>query len=219
MVSDHLEIDLELPAKLSAEYQDKLGDDNGPTGNYLYPTHPSFTRQMDIEAVRIIRLGNNLKVEITMKEITKIWLPPNGFDHALINIYIDVPGKEGIRVLPFQNAEMPGGGTWDYMVSVAGFGNLITSSEGASGSDPGQTTGPTPFASAEIDNRTITFLIAAEAIGYPSNLSGSKFYITTWDGGPHNLRTLNPEPGEWTMGGGTDQDPKIMDDTEIIILR
>lgn len=219
IISDHRNFELKLPAVLAAEYSDESADDHGPEGDYLYPAHPSFNKQMDIEAVKVYTAGTNLMVEITMAEITRIWNPPSGFDHVLINIYIDLPGREGVRVLPNQNAVFPGEGAWDYMSSTAGFVNTLFSSKGASKTHSGRGTGPTPFIRADKESRTISFMFASEALGYPSELTGSKIYVTTWEGGPGNLRDLNPEAGPWTFGGGTGQDPRIMDDTDVLILK
>jgi len=217
-VSDYLEFDLKLPEVLCAEYNDASGDDTGPEGKYNYPAHPSYQRQMDIEAVKVYKTGTNMRVDVTMGQITRIWLPPNTFDHALINIFIDLPGIEGTKVLPRMNAEMPGDSKWDYLVSTAGFGNAIFSSAGSSESHPGTATGPAAMVSSDLESGTITFMISAEALGNPEKLSGSVVYITTWDGGPGNPRDLNPEPELWSFGGGNPDDPKIMDDTELIIL-
>lgn len=218
IITDHIELELELPAILCAEIQDVLGDDYGPEGRYIYPTNPSYRRQMDIEGVRAYKLGTGMKVEITMGEITGIWLPANGFDHVLINIYIDLPDRTGVRVLSRQNASFPENGHWDYLVSAAGFGNAVFSSEGASANKMGSITGPTASITVDPDQRKITFMIAPESMGYPEDLSGSKLYITTWDGGPGSYRNIAPEAQEWAFGGGSNSDPKIMDDTGVIIL-
>ncbi|MBL7111527.1 MAG: alpha-amylase [Bacteroidales bacterium] len=217
-VADFIEFELELPAVLGASIKDIKGDDNGPEGKYNYPAHPSYQRQMDIELVKVYTTGTNLRVDVTMGQISRIWLPPNTFDHALINIFIDLPGREGVQALPFQNADMPDGGAWDYLVSTAGFGNAIYSSEGASATNTGKATGPAAMVSSDLDSRTITFMIASEALGNPLELRGSKIYITTWDGSPGNPRELKPEAENWAFSGGINSEPKIMDDTELIIL-
>lgn len=225
IASDFIEFKVEFPAKLIASYQDPTGDDQGPKGKYTYPTHPSFRDQMDIEAVKVYSLGNNLRIELKMAEITQIWLPPNGFDHLLANIYIDIHhsyedehSPVGARVLPFQHAEMPGQVSWDYLLSTAGFSNALFTSEGASKNQNGKASGPAPAIHTNPSARTISFDIAAEALGNPTSLAGSKIYICTWDGSPGSPRGLSPQAQTWSMGGGTDSDPKIMDDTELIVL-
>ena len=95
---------LALSTKHLFHFEDEIQDDYGPNGEYTYPSHRSFSHQQDIKAVDVSLTGNNLTLEITMSEITQIWIPPNGFDHVLLNIYIDMPDKqEGVKSLPFQN--------------------------------------------------------------------------------------------------------------------
>ena len=99
---------LALPTKHLLHYEDEIQDDHGPNGKYTYPSHRSFGHQQDIKAVDVSLTGNNLTLEITMSEITKIWIPPNGFDHVLLNIYIDMPDKKaGVKFLPFQKCIFP----------------------------------------------------------------------------------------------------------------
>jgi hypothetical protein len=174
---------------------------------------------MDIREVQVSKVGSNLKIDMEMEEVTRIWLPPNQFDHVLINIYIDLPGRDGVRDLPFQHAAMPGESAWDFLVSVAGFGSAIFSAEGAGANHTGLATGPAASISSEADSHTITFCIASEALGYPEELEGSKIYITTWDGGPGSPRALGPELQLWSFSGGNATDARIMDDTELIIIK
>jgi glycosidase len=218
ITSNTLEFELSRPAILYAEYLDASGDDWGPEGKYRYPTNPSYTKQMDLREVKVYGSGTNLKIDITMSEITGIWLPPNGFDHVLINIYIDLPGREGTKVLPLQNAFMPGGARWDYRIAAAGFSNSIFSSEGASEDNPGTSTGPTAFISVNEFSKTISLEISSEALDFPEELKGTKLYINTWEGGPSSLRELKPDPEPWAFSRGDESDPKIMDETELIIL-
>jgi glycosidase len=218
IISNSIEFDLENPPILAAEYSDKLNDDHGFNRNIQYATHPSFSEQADIESVKIYTIGTNLRVDLTMKKLTQMWLPPNGFDHVLVNIYIDLPNKKGVQVLPQQNYKMPKGGDWDYLVSTAGFGNGLFSSEGADENKVGKSVGPTASVTGDLENRTISFLIASKAMGSPKDLKGTKIYINTWDGSPGDLKVMNPEASMWNLGGGDENDPKILDDTEVIIL-
>ena len=216
--SDHTRIMIDLPLIRRGEYNDPVGDDRGPEGTYNYPGHPSYKSQMDITEVEVFSAGTNLEIEVEMNEITQIWLPPNEFDHVMINIYIDLPGKDGIDALPFQNADFPGDGEWDYLISTGGFFNAMFTSENASENQTGKATGPTPSINVNTETRKIKFSVSSEALGYPESLSGTKIYINTWDGGPGSLRALKPETEPWNFSGGTESDPKIMDDTQLIEL-
>ena len=215
---DHLDFEVLHTPKLIGSYPDPLGDDKGPKGNYSYPTQSSYTNQMDIRQADVYQLGSNLQIDLTMASVSQIWLPPNGFDHVLVNIYIDIPGKQGRHMLPLQNARMPGDRDWDYMVSTAGFGNVICSSTGAAEQKLGKRIGPTAFTIANVDQQLVRFIIAAQVLVPPTDLSGLGIYINTWDGGPGNLRPLRSQSSTWTFGGGNDHEPKIMDDVPLIVI-
>ncbi len=216
IVSESQQFNIKHPLKTLAEIDDPVGDDFGLSKKYTYPNHISFTRQMDIEKIAVLSEGTNLQIKVIMGEITQIWLPPNGFDHCLLNIYIDLPNRKGISNLPKINARFPNQGEWDYFVSSGGFGNAMYSSEGANNNSNGKLVGPAPQPVVDVEKRSISLTISAEALGYPSDLKGAKIYISTWDGGPESPRGLSRNGGTWTFGGGAADDPKIMDDTEVI---
>ena len=218
LLADAANFELKLPVKPGKLYIDPIGDDHGREGNIAYPTAPSFSHQQDIEAARIDQIGTNLSIKVTMREISQVWLPPNEFDHALINIFINLPDKKGQRLLPFQNTSFPEGGDWDYRFSVAGFGSAIYSHEGSGATQAGTISGPTPLVRANLEQRTLTFTLSAEALGYPERLSGTQIYINTWDGGPGNLRPISSIPHKWQYSGGTNEEVKIMDEMELIVL-
>jgi hypothetical protein len=173
---------------------------------------------MDILAVEAICRGNNIDLNITMADITREWIPPNGFDHLLLNIFLDVPGAEGVQELPMLNAKMPGNAGWDYMISAAGFGSVIYNSEGASADRPGKVTGPAPLIFSDTTTNTITFSIQANALGNPEEIDGTRIYITTWGGSPRDPRLFSDRHEPWLFYGGSPGDPMIMDDTDMITI-
>ncbi len=211
---------LALPTKHLLHYEDEIQDDHGPYGKYTYPSHSSFGHQQDIKAVDVYLTGNNLTLEITMSEITQIWIPPNGFDHVLLNIYIDVPDKtEGVKFLPFQNAFFPGEGEWDYRFALGGFG--IEAFEGhplISGPEKLGKSITTPFANVDYEQNKISVILPAKMLGNPATLKNANLYINTWGGSATNPRTIDKTRTTWTYGGGDSNSPKIMDDTKIITL-
>lgn len=216
-VSNTCAFELQMEARLHAGTDDPPGDDHGPSGRYQYPAYPSFNKQMDIRSVKALTIGTNLRIELEMAEVTRLWLPPNGFDHVLFNIYIDLPAKTGVRALPLQNALFPGKGSWDYQISASGYTNTMYSSEGATEAHAGAKVGPVPEIYSE--EKTITFDISAKSLGYPASLDGCSIYITTWGGTPVSLRPLETQARDWIFGGGTTNDPKIMDDTALITIK
>ena len=198
---------------------DRVGDDVGPSGNYELPTDETFGEQLDILSTRVTAFGANLQVSLTMADVTDVWGPVNGFDHVLFHIFIDVPGQEGVTVLPGINATAPEGFAWDYMAFIEGWNNRLYSSEGASEDEYGTVIVPAPEISVDQESNTITFLFLAEALDNPESLEGARVYITNWDwNGPDAAyRQLQPVASQWVFGGGDwAVDPLILDDTDVI---
>ena len=125
--------------------------------------------------------GPDLQVTLTMEEISDGWGPANGFDHVLFYIYIDLPGREGVRVLPNINASAPEGFAWDAMAFVEGWNSLNTSSAGASETEYGVALFPAPTVVTDKEAGTITITFGGEALGNPPNYEGTQIYVTTWD--------------------------------------
>lgn len=211
---------LALSTKHLFHFEDEIQDDYGPNGEYTYPSHRSFSHQQDIKAVDVSLTGNNLTLEITMSEITQIWIPPNGFDHVLLNIYIDMPDKqEGVKSLPFQNAFFPNQGEWDYRFALGGFG--IEAFEGyplISGPEKLGKSIMTPFVNVDYEQNKISVTLSAKMLGNPTTLKKTNLYINTWSGSAAYPRTIDKTRTTWSYGGGNSNSPKIMDDINIITL-
>lgn len=206
--------------KTVVEYTDPSGDDAGPAGAYKYPTDDSWgvNRQLDLRKVTLQTAGGSLKIGLTMPSITTVWNPQNGFDHVAFSIFIDVPGKTGVTVLPQQNASVPAGMDWDYKVRVHGWSNALFGSAGASASKDGAAVSPAAAIQVDKDNKTIYLTLSKESLGGLSSLSGVKVYVTTWDydGG---YRGLSPTSQQWAFWGGDgSKDPLIMDDTPVLSI-
>ncbi len=204
-----------------ADVADPEGDDTGPHGTYRYPTDASWENihALDIRRIRISGAHGALKIDVTMKQIATTWNPQNGFDHVAFTIFIEIPGKEGgATVLPLQYGEVPAGMRWHYRLRAHGWSNAMFSAEGASAENEG--TSVTPAADIRVDkaSNTVTFILTASALGNPKSLSGAKLYFTTWDydGG---FRKLAQNADHGSFGGGDPlTDPRIMDDTRLIVL-
>ncbi len=108
---------------------DPKNDNDGLNHNYTTPTHNSYKGQQDIQNVEVINYGSNLQVTLTMNHVSDVWLPPNGFDHVLVHIFIDLPDKKGRNDLSVLNAKAPKGFEWDYVAYLAGWHNILYSSE------------------------------------------------------------------------------------------
>ena len=210
------EFELALPERLAGMVEDELGDDRGRAHDYVHPTFPTFEHQMDIVSVGALVLGTNLQLELEMSQVRRYWMPPNGFDHALINIYLDVPSKTGMRALPLLNAEFPDGGHWDYRISTSSHANAMYTSDGVLEEEMGVAVRPSPR--VESEDSIIRFTITAKSLGYPETLTGTRVYVTTWTGTPSAPARIKPVAENWVVGGKDESSAKIFDDIEVLIL-
>ena len=220
--SDNIYFNVYRPYDLVTESDDKVGDDKGPKGTYLYPTHETFKGQMDLKKVKVLRSGNNVLLKIKMANPTSnSWNPKNGFDHVTFSIYLEVPGDaEGTRVMPYQNSLLPEGMKWNFMAYIAGWSNAFYSSSKSSKKSFGTPVNPGPDVSVDKADNTINVAISARSIGLPKDLKGMKIYVSTWDydGLESKYRPLGPKPESFSFGGGLSGDPLVMDDTAVLII-
>ncbi|MEO8101512.1 MAG: alpha-amylase family glycosyl hydrolase [Betaproteobacteria bacterium] len=206
---------------LLAEAMDPAGDDRGPRGTYIYPTDATWgvNRQMDIRHLKVSGAGGAMKIDVTMNKITTFWNPQNGFDHVAFTLFIEVPGRDGgATLMPLQNGVLPAGMRWHYRLRAHGWSNALFAADGASATQEGTLVTPAADIRADAALNTVTFILPASALGQLKTLSGVKLYVTTWDydGG---YRALSPDAQHGSIGGGHPQtDPRVMDDTPVIIL-
>ncbi|MBL8512018.1 MAG: alpha-amylase, partial [Betaproteobacteria bacterium] len=206
---------------LLAEVDDASGDDSGPDGRYRYPADAGWLdyRQADIQRVQVYGAGGNLRVDLTMNRITRLWNPPNGFDHVAFTLFIEVPGNgEGATVMPLQNATLPAGMRWHYRLRAHGWSNALFSSQAASASQEGTAVAPTAEIRTDPASSKVSFIFPAAALGSLKSLSGLRLYVTTWDydGGFRNL-TTDGQANSFSGGDGA-VEPLVMDDTAVIKL-
>ena len=101
---------------------------------------------------------------------------------------------------------------------AAGKGTNLFSAEGASATHEGTPTAPAATISVDRDARRVSFVLPAAALGGLPSLAGVKVYVTTWDydGGYRALAAL---AAPYSVGGGDPaSDPKVMDDSAVILL-
>ncbi len=214
---------VQLPWRLLAEQADPAGDDHGLDGTLLYPTNETFApRQMDLRHVRVLSAGSALRLELTMASLTSAWRPPNGFDHALFSVFIELPGREGgATVMPQQQSELPAGMRWHVRLRAHGWSNAVFGPQGADAEHDGEPLAPAPSITSNDVTRTVIFTIPSATLGHPLSLSGVRIYVTTWDydGG---WREVAREPGAFTMGLRGRGDPakaaRVMDASAVITV-
>jgi glycosidase len=219
VLSESRAFSVDLPINQAALHDDPAGDDRGPAGTYAYPTDSTYAaRQADLHQVRVETAGRNLRVTLTMGTVSSIWNPVFGFDHVCVNIYVEVPGADGVEVLPLANATAPEGMRWAYRSLSGGWINALYRAQGASAGSPGASAGPPPEVSVDREAATIQFFFPPQALGNPTSLSGVRIYVTTWDydGG---YRALVPEAEQWKFSGADDTvAPLVMDDIPVLTI-
>ncbi len=210
---------VDRPWALAVDVEDPPGDDRGPSGRYSYPTDASWgaLRQMDLRRVRAFTSGGALRLEVTTQGLSRTWSPPNGFDHVVFTIFIELPGQDGgASVMPLQDASLPAGMHWHRRLRAGGWANALFGPEGASASVEGRPM--TPGAAIRVDAAagTVTFTLPATALGALPTLAGARIYVTTWDhdGG---YRALGAVAAPFAMGGAAAGEPKVMDDALITL--
>ncbi|MBP6339342.1 MAG: hypothetical protein KA375_17200, partial [Vitreoscilla sp.] len=200
--------------------EDPAGDDAGPSGDYRYPSDPSFAaqRSMDLRLLRARTRGGALQLEVTLPGISTVWNPPLGFDHLALTAFIELPGQAGgSRVMPLQQGELPGDMRWHRRLRVNGWASTLFSADGASATAEGTPTGPAAQVRVSRDDHTITLTLPAAALGRLATLAGARLYVNTWDYDA-GYRALGPEAQGWAMGGASATAPKVMDDSAVITL-
>ena len=208
------------PWQTVVDRPDPVGDDHGPDGRTTYPTHPGWgpARQMDLQHVRVDTAGGALRLVLTMNQISTTWNPPHGFDHVVFTVYVELPGRDdGETVMPLQHGTLPEGMRWHRRLRAGGWSNALHTHVGAGADVEG--TPVTPGATLAVDRaaRTVSLTLPAAALGRLPSLSGARLVVTTWDydGG---YRALGPVAGPYSMGGGSADGPRVMDDSGVITL-
>ncbi|WNG36277.1 alpha-amylase [Archangium violaceum] len=220
VLSDTLTFRVDRAFKDLVTHEDPAGDDSGPEGRYHYPTDTSWgdNHQGDLRRVTLQGSGTVLKLALQTPRVTTTWNPQNGFDHVAFTIFVDVPGRTGLTVMPQQNASVPTGMDWDYRIRVHGWSNALFDTRGASATQDG--TPVSPAASIEVDaaSSTVMLTLPNQLFVGLTSLAGVKVYVTTWDydGG---YRPLVPTAEQWKFWGGDGAvDPLVLDDTPVLTI-
>jgi glycosidase len=195
-----------------SQMMDPEGDDTGAG----YPLDTSFAdRQMDILNVTVARSDLYLDVIIQPKATTVYWSPTNKFDHVRYHLMFDLPNFDyNETVMPFVQADMPAGTSWDLMAAVDGWSNAVYWAKDAGLEAYGTSASPAPAIKVDSKTGEIKLRFDASLFGKTKEIAGAKLYITTWDydgvGGLY--RAISPEGGQYTMTGEDPSAPLIMDD-------
>jgi hypothetical protein len=201
------------------------------------PTDVTFlsNSQQDILGVDVYRAGNDIKLYVKMSSVTTTWNPTiNKFDHVLFNIFVSDGDSNGCTVQPNRNYTLPEDFHWDYLYIGSGWANSYYSKIDADSTSYGTAASPAPTSVVDWTkdsdddavmtgtDAVILFTFSAASLGYPSDISGYKFYINTWDEDMGALRSfVTGSSTQWKYGTGTcaEEDfPLVADETDTIIV-
>lgn len=110
-----------------ADVADPAGDDRGRNGLVTYPTDPTFApRQMALRRVKVATSVGALRLDLTLAGISAVWSPPQGFDHVVFTVFIELPGQPGgASATPAALVTTDGGGrTVSMLFFAAALGGL-----------------------------------------------------------------------------------------------
>ena len=199
---------------------DGLGDARGASGRYILPQHGVSGEQRDLEAVALRYAGATLQLELTMADITDVWVPPNGFDNLALSIFFSFPGQPGQTALPLLDSDFPElteDQPWQLAHVASGWASYTYRHEGSSPAKQGEKIGYAPAIETDKASRRILLTYNGEMLGV-DDWAGAHIYLTTWDmTGEGVYVTLQEEPADWFFGGGLPGAPKILDDHLITI--
>lgn len=207
---------------LATEVLDPASDDHGPDGRYRYPTGEGWDGRhpADLMGARVWTAGGALKIELSMRELSTAWNPPNGFDHVAFDVFIDLPGDTGSSssAMPKQHATLPGGMRWDMHARIGGWSNAAFTAAGSDAERDGSALPRAPHVEADIAGKTITLTFDPALLGRRGDLRGARLYITTWDM-DGEYRPLLPRAASNAFGGGNAGAPRVMDAIGPLTLR
>lgn len=206
-------------------FTDPGGDDFGP-GTYTYPTDAAYRRgSFDLRKVEILDKGS--KVEFRVEIGARIEDPwdsksweGNGFSLQMVQVYIDLDGKEGsghTLTLPGINAEFAPADAWDRVVMISPQGKARLKAEVRQKAGALKDAVVIPIKTKASGTTLISSVSKADLGGDPNPSWGIQVVMQSNEGYPDGQeilsRKVNEFAGQHRFGGGNDWscDPHILD--------
>ncbi|OQY07354.1 MAG: hypothetical protein B6I28_05660 [Fusobacteriia bacterium 4572_132] len=211
------------------EYQDIIGDDNGP-GTYIYPTNKVFVESgFDIKKVKIEEEKDfyNFVFEIPVK-FKNEWKNANGWDIQQFDVYMNFGKGKNKHTISGRNVKIKKG--WDKVLLVSPAKNEVLIKKELIKNDMISDDSkmkeeniikdillPELF---EIKGNVLTAKIKKINLKDMKKLKGVQVFMTSAEAYPGAfntyIRTVNKEKTEWRFGGGVDDengngDPNVID--------
>lgn len=185
----------------------------GPGGVIRPPAEASYAGQMSMRRAKALTSGRDLRLELTMANVTDEWNPPHGYDHVYFHVFFDFPGQKGKRVLPKLNYDRP-----DFAFSAGfllyGWGSRSFAAKDSTAEEYGSPLMGEVEQSADPRKKTVTFTFSDRVFDQLRAFSGVKILVATWDGYLGDLRELIAEKADWSFfapGARVEELPRIYD--------
>ena len=191
----------------------------GPGGVIRPPAEASYAGQMSMRRVRALTSGRDLRLELTMANVTNEWNAPHGYDHVYFHVFFDFPGRRGKHFLPMLNRVEPG------FEFEAGFLLYGWGSRSFSAADSTPTSYGSPLVgeaeqASSLARKTVAFTFSHRVFDSVRTLAGTKVLIATWDGYLGDLRGIESERADWNFwapGAKLSELPRIYDHVTITL--
>jgi len=201
------------PYQLLVEASVPEENKGGPGGAIRPPAEASYAGQMSMRRVRALTSGRDLRLELSMANVTNEWNAPHGYDHVYFHVFFDFPGQRGVRFLPKLNSTRPDF-DFDAGFLLYGWGSRSFAAKDSKPDAYGSPLVGEVEQAANLKRKTVTFTFSHRLFEDVRTLAGTKVLITTWDGYLGDLRSLETEKADWSFwapGANPAELPRIYD--------
>jgi glycosidase len=191
----------------------------GPGGVILPPAEASYAGQLSMRRVRALTSGRDLRLELSMANVTSGWNPPHGYDHVYFHVFFDFPGQRGKKFLPKLNRK-DAGFDFDAGFLLYGWGSRSFAAKDSTPDAYGSPLVGEVEQAADVRRKTVTFTFSDRLFDSLRTLAGTKVLISTWDGYLGDLRELGEKKADWAFsapGAKVEELPKMYDWAQIIL--
>ncbi|WP_436924818.1 glucodextranase DOMON-like domain-containing protein [Halosimplex amylolyticum] len=192
-----------------ARWSDEIGDDVGP-GSYTYPTADAFyDGAFDLDEFAVYDDGDRYRFLAQLSTpVENPWNLPDGFSHQFFQVYLRDPEASGGSTTARAGVNVEFAEPYHYRVVVNGQHDKRVETPDA---DEPVTEDVTVSVVPSLN--AVTFAAPKDAFDGTIERMDLAPLIVPFDGyGEGNVRAVQPEAGEYAVGGGTDgDDPAVMD--------
>ncbi len=192
------EITVRNPYRLLVDAPVSEKGKGGPGGVIRPPAEASYAGQLSMRRVRALTSGRDLRLELTMANVTDEWNAPHGYDHVYFHVFFDFPGRRGQSFLPLLDRTEP-----DFEFNAGfllyGWGARSFNAADSTPTSYGSALAVDVEQSASPTRRTVTFTFSSRLFDSIRTPAGTKILITTWDGYLGDLRSIEPRKADWSF--------------------